>query len=133
MAPDLGSALDGLGRDVSGVAAVYLFGSHAEGTAAPDSDVDLAVLANRPLGAAERFDVQERIAARLGCDVDLVDLRAASTVMQAQIVSTGRVVLEADPGARARFETAAYSAYALLNEERAGILADIAARGSVYG
>ncbi len=62
-------------------------------------------------------------------DVGLVDLHATSTVMQAQIVSTGRVVLDADRGARARFETIAYSAYALLNEERAGI----AACGPVYG
>ena len=131
--PDLGPTLDRLGRDVPGLAAVYLFGSHGSAEARPGSDVDLAVLADRPLGPVERFDVQERLAACLGRDVDLVDLRSASTVMQARIVSTGRVVLDADPGERARFETVAYSAYALLNEERAGILADIAARGTVYG
>lgn len=100
--------------------------------ATPESDLDVAVLAARPLGSVERFDVQERLAVLAGCDVDLVDLRAASTVMQARVVSTGRVVVDADPGERARFETVAYSAYAMLNEERAGILAGIAACGTVH-
>ena len=131
--PDLAPLLDVLRASVPGLAAVYLFGSHAAGAATPASDLDLAVLAARPLGDLPRFDVQERLATRLGRDVDLVDLRAASTVMQAQVVATGRVLLDADPGERARFETVAYSAYAMLNEERAGILADIAARGTVYG
>lgn len=129
----LDAALDVLQRRVTGIAAVYLFGSAAAGVETPDSDLDLAVLANRPLAPLERFDVQEAVAAAIGRDVDLVDLRGASTVMQAQVVSTGRVVLDADPGTRARFETVAYSAYALLNEERAGILEDIATRGTVYG
>ncbi len=92
----LNMALDRLGCDVPGVAAVYLFGSHAAGGARPESAVDLAVLADRPLGAVERFTVQERVAAVLGCDVDLVDLRTASAVMQARTVAAGRVVL--DPG-----------------------------------
>ena len=131
--PDLAPLLDILRRDVPGVVAVYLFGSRASGTATPESDVDLAMLAGRPLGSVERFDVQERLAAAVRRDVDLVDLRSASTVMQSQVVSTGRVVLDVDPTARAHFETVVYSAYALLNEERAGILADVAARGSVYG
>ncbi len=132
--PDrLALALDVLRGRIPGLAAVYLFGSVADGTDTPASDLDLAVLAARPLDATERFDVQEAVAARLRRDVDLVDLRSASTVMQARVVSTGRVVLDADPGERTRFETVAYSAYAMLNEERAGILADIAARGTVYG
>ena len=57
--PDrLDAALDMLCRLVPDAAAVYLFGSTADGTATPESDVDLAVLAPRPLGPAERFDVQ---------------------------------------------------------------------------
>ena len=113
--------------------AAYLFGSAARGEDGPESDLDLAFLAERPVHSVERFNVQEAVAARVGRDVDLVDLPAASTVMQAQVVSTGRVVLEADPAERARFETVVYSSYAILNEERAGILADFAARGTVCG
>lgn len=130
--PALDDALGVLRARVPALLCVYLFGSAASGAAGPESDVDLAILAARPLGPVERFDVQEAVAARVGRDVDLVDLRAASTVMQAQIVSTGRVVLDTDPDERARFETVVYSSYAMLNEERAGILADVAARGTVY-
>ena len=102
--PDLDPTLDLLVRLVPDAAAVYLFGSHAAGTATPGSDLDLAVVATRPLGTVERFDVQERLAATLGRDVDLVDLHSASTVMQARVVSTGRCVariretVEADAG-----------------------------------
>ena len=125
--PDLRPLLD----RVPGVAAVYLFGSRAGGVARPDSDLDLAVLPPRPLGAVERFDVQEALAAALGLDVDLVDLLSASTVMRAEVLRTGRVVYDADPTARTFWETWTMSAYALLNEERAGILGDVRERGRV--
>lgn len=112
---------------------VYVFGSAAQGQPLrPDSDVDLAVLPARPLDAVARWDLQERLAALLHRDVDLVDLRSASTVMRVQVLRTGRVLYEANPGTRQRFEMHALSAYALLNEERAAILEDIHERGQVY-
>ena len=115
---------------VPGVAAVYAFGSRADGTARPDSDLD--VLAGAPLGPVERFDVQEALAAALGLDVDLVDLLSASTVMGAEVLRSGRVVLDLDPTARAFREVRAMSAYALLNEERREILHDVRQRGRVH-
>ena len=133
MPPDLSITLDALGARLPDVFAVYVFGSAVQGGTHAASDLDLAVVMPHPLDAVERFDVQEAVAAAIGRDVDLVDLGSASTVMQMQVVSTGRVVLERDAGARAAFETVVYASYALLNEERAGILADVAARGRVYG
>jgi len=129
--PPLDAALARLRETVPDLVAVYLFGS-AAGAMTAESDVDLAVLAARPLDSVARFDLQEGLALELRRDVDLVDLCAASTVMRAQVVSTGRVVLDLDPTARAFFEAHTLSAYALLNEERAGILEDIAARGRVH-
>lgn len=85
------------------VQALYLFGSVATGQDRSDSDVDLAVLAPRPLDQLSRWRLQESIAAELGRDVDLVDLRAASTVMQVQVLDTGRVLFEADASSRALF------------------------------
>ena len=117
---------------VPDVQAVYAFGSRAEGAARPDSDLDLAVLAARPLDPVDRFDVQEAVAAALGLDVDLVDLRSASTVMRVEVLRTGQVIHDVDPTARAFFETRVLSAYALLNEERRGILEDIRQRGRVH-
>lgn len=125
LAPILRAALPGL-------VAAYVFGSAARAENTPASDLDLAVLTDAPLDALARFDLQERLATLAGRDVDLVDLRAASTVMQAQVVHTGRVWLDADPPARRAFEVYVLSAYAALNEERAGLLADITARGRVH-
>lgn len=130
--PDLAPLIVALDGAVPGLVAVYAFGSAARGQTTPESDLDLAVLAGAPLDPLARFDLQERLAVLAGRDVDLVDLRAASTVMQAQIVHTGSVVRDADPPARAAFETRVFSAYAMLNEERAGLLDDIAARGRVH-
>ncbi|MDP3639211.1 MAG: HepT-like ribonuclease domain-containing protein [Azonexus sp.] len=69
--------------------AVYAFGSRQRGTAQPDSDLDLAVLV---AGYADPLDLWEtagKLSEIVGCPVDLLDFRAASTVMQYQILSTG--------------------------------------------
>jgi predicted nucleotidyltransferase len=113
--------------------AVYLFGSRARGDAHSGSDIDLAVLADARLEALARFEVQEQIASRLHCDVDLVDLRAASTVMRVRVLEHGIVLYERTAGPRQAFEATALSAYARLNEERRGIIDDIRQRGRVHG
>jgi len=80
--------------------------------------------------------VQEDLAARLGRDVDLVDLvdlRTASTVLAAQVLSHGQIVFDQDARARAEFEMVALAEYADLNDRRKGILDDIQQRGHVYG
>lgn len=111
----------------------YLFGSAARGEATPSSDVDIAVRAGRRIDAMTRFRLQEAIAARLGCDVDLIDLASASTVLRAQVLSDGRVFFERHPIERERFEMNVLSAYARLNEERRDILEDVRLRGTVHG
>lgn len=129
-APDV---LPGLADTVSGLIAVYQFGSTTQGGEHADSDLDLAILARRPLDNLDRWELQEDLAVQLRRDVDLVDLRAASTVMQVQVLSRGTVLGEWDRTARQRFEMQVYSAYALLNEERGGILDDVQTRGTIYG
>ena len=116
-----------------GLIAAYRFGSSAAGTTRPDSDVDLAILCARRLDPVARFELQEQVAGALRTDVDLVDLRAASTVMASQIVTTGVLLYEGDAPARHVFEDFVYGRYARLNEERRGILDRIAQEGSVYG
>ena len=115
------------------VVAVYLFGSYADGTSTADSDVDLAVLGPRPLPGEALIVAREALADRLRRDVDLIDLRRASTVLRAQVVSTSRLLLDLDSDARQRFETWVYSAYARLNEERRDILEQIRREGRIHG
>lgn len=118
---------------VPGLISVYQFGSTVRDNEHSESDLDLAVLAAQPLPNLERWELQEDLAVRLRRTVDLVDLRAASTVMQVQVIAQGDILVEEDRTARQRFEMNTFSSYALLNEERAGIIEDIQARGRVYG
>ncbi len=117
---------------VPGLIAVYRFGSQAHGIARPESDVDLAVLAQPALSPATRLGLRENLSLLLRRDVDLVDLRRASTVLRRQVVSTGECLFSAGDTRREQFETMAYTSYARLNEERREILDDIRTRGRVY-
>ncbi len=113
--------------------ALNRFGSQAKGTARPHSDIDLAVLTHTPIASLHRFELAQELATRLHRDVDLVDLRAASTVMRMQVLSTGTCLATFDDLARRTFEMYTYADYARLNEERRDILKGITARGLVYG
>ena len=130
---DCAAAVSAIREAIPGTIAVYLFGSRARGDAGRESDVDLAVLGPAPLDSLARFELQERIAVELHTSVDLVDLRSASAVLRVQVLEHGELLYEGDPGERARFEVAALSAYARLNEERRGILEDVARTGRVHG
>ncbi len=115
------------------VYAIYRFGSFERGDATPSSDVDIAVLARRPLDAVTRWEVAQTLASQLGRDVDLVDMRGATAVFRAQVLDHGSVLFDGAPRERALFETRAMSEYAHLNEERRDILRDIEARGTIHG
>jgi len=113
--------------------AVYRFGSSVGDATHAKSDVDLAVLAPRPLDPVRRFDLQAQLARALHRDVDLVDLHAASTVMRMQVISRGIALAVFDSAERDFFETYTYADYARLNEERKAILQQIERDGRVYG
>ena len=113
--------------------ALYLFGSRAQGCERLDSDLDLGVLVPGMAGAAELWDRAQELAVRFNLDVDLVDLRAASTVMQHQVVTSGRRLF-AVPGQEVdRFEIFVLKEMTDLNEARAGVMADIVREGRVHG
>lgn len=120
-------------KSAPGLIALYRFGSQVTGTARPDSDIDLAVLAHDPIPNMRRFELAQDLAAQLHRDVDLVDLRTATTVMRMQVLSNGTCLDAPDEPARREFEMYAYSDYARLNEERREILKRISASGLVHG
>ncbi len=111
---------------------VLLYGSWAAGRARKDSDVDVAFLSDAAANSYDVFLAGQELAVQLGRDVDLLDLSKASTVLKAQIVSRGRILYCGDEPRRMFFFMRALKEYAVLNEERAPILAEIAGRGSVY-
>ncbi len=115
-----------------GMLAVYAFGSRIQGSARPDSDLDLAVLVAGYADPLALWALAGELEEVAGCPVDLLDLRAASTVMQYQVITTGERWWRRDVQADL-FEAAVLSEKTELDTARAGLLADIAQRGSVHG
>ena len=76
--------------------------------------------------------ISQELAAKLGRDVDLIDLNQASTVFQAQIIHTGKVIYCIDDQKRQQFELKTLKMYKKLNEERFPVLKRIDGSGAVY-
>ena len=117
---------------VPNLLAIYAFGSRMQGTAQSDSDLDLAILVAGYADPLSLFNLAGDLADVAGCPVDLLDLRAGSTVMQYQIITTGQRWWARDTQA-ALFEAAALSEKTALDTARAGLLADIQQKGTIYG
>lgn len=119
-------------KKLPNVKAIYLFGSYDTPFKNKESDIDIAIIASSPINAVERWQVAEEIARFLKKDVDLIDLKDASTVMRFQIITSGKRLFCNDPFFCDMFETTAYSMYEKLNEERYELLEDIKKRGSIF-
>jgi len=111
--------------------AIYAFGSQVQGNANAQSDLDLAVLVAGYADPVALWDMSGSLADVAGCPVDLLDLRAASTVMQYQVITTGRRLWSAGLPTDL-FECFVLSEKTALDEARAPLLADIAATGKIY-
>ena len=101
-----------------GLEALWVFGSEAQGTARPDSDIDLAALfQGRPapldvLGS--RGDLEEI----LGREVDLVDLDRASPILAMQVLRHGRLLVDGNPKRRIAFFSRTLNLYDDLKIQR---------------
>ena len=73
-----------------------LFGSLAQGEGDRDSDLDLAIGADRPLNTHEKIQLIAVLAEALGRPVDLVDIYLAGEPLLGQIVTRGKKILGAD-------------------------------------
>ena len=124
--------LDMLLARVPDLLAVYAFGSRVQGGAGPQSDLDVAVLVAGYAEPLVLWSLSGDLADLAECPVDLLDMRAASTVMQHQILITGERWW-AGGGQVALYEAAILSEKTELDTARAGLLGDIRKRGSVYG
>ncbi|WP_307198164.1 type VII toxin-antitoxin system MntA family adenylyltransferase antitoxin [Neobacillus niacini] len=112
---------------------IILFGSTAKGNIHKDSDIDIAFLSDdKELDKYELFMIAQEIASELNRDVDLIDLNQASTVFQAQVVHTGKVIHCTDEQKKALYELKTFKMYAKLNEERTPILKNVDESGSIY-
>ena len=113
--------------------AVYLYGSFGTPEEWPDSDVDIALLLPplraRQAGSLVLHPLASELAELTGREVDLINARRVSTVLQKEIVMAQRRIHCADEYAADEFEMLTISYYVKLNEERAGIIAQALADG----
>ena len=123
--------IDRVRTRLEGLLALYAFGSRIQGNATAGSDLDLAVLVAGYADPVLLFDLAGQLADIAGCEVDLVDFRAASTVMQYQIITTGERWWQKDAQA-ALFEAMVLSEKTALDAARAALIQDIHQRGNIY-
>jgi len=112
---------------------IYLFGSAAKGKMGEESDIDIGFLSDNKISSYDIFMIAQELADQLDREVDLVDLNQASTVLQMQVVSSGKVIYFNNDTRRNLFEMVVFKKYARLNEERRVIIEKVKERGTVYG
>lgn len=101
--------LTDLDRAQPAVELVVLFGSAAKGRARPRSDLDIAVLGDRPVDLDALYLV---LVPRLGTDhLDLVDLSRAGPLLAFEVARHGRLLFERTPGAFRGFQALASRRY----------------------
>lgn len=83
-----------------GLDALWLYGSEAQGTAKPDSDVDLAALFRQRAEPLDVFDARTDLEEILHREVDLVDLDQTSPILGMQVLQHGQLLVDRDPGRR---------------------------------
>jgi predicted nucleotidyltransferase len=107
---------------------ILLFGSQANGTATENSDVDLGILLDGMADPVKSWENAQVLAAQLGRDVDLVDLRAATTILQKEAIMNGCWIWQQSALACDQFELQVIAMYQQLQYDRRDILEDIKRR-----
>lgn len=82
-----------------GLKLAILYGSAVTRKMRAGSDIDIAVLFDRPLSVEQKMMLMSRLERKLQRDVDLVDLFSLSGTILKQALRQGRVLIQTKPGA----------------------------------
>jgi len=112
--------------------AIYVFGSYADSSYRPDSDVDIAILANE-LQPKEMWNLKGDISKKVNKDVDLVSLNSVGRVLQYEILWKGIRIYEKDAESIAMKEMRILSLCNEYLEQTQELAEEIVRSGKVYG
>jgi predicted nucleotidyltransferase len=125
-----------LRRHFPSLQAIYLYGSYGTPDEHSQSDVDVGVLLPHAIAKAHptlwRSDARLELERALRRDIDLVNMRLVSTVLQKEIIAADRCIACADRAAVDEFEMLVLFFYQKLNEERRDIVEAFLASGRAY-
>ena len=75
------------------ISLAYIFGSQVDGTATPESDIDIAFLSKLTTPNIRHFDIAQELTERFNLNVDLVDLREAGALLKTEIIMKGHLLV----------------------------------------
>lgn len=125
--------IDELKASLIDLEGVYLFGSRNTGDFNDSSDWDFAFLSRKGFNDETTWEFKTLLESKFDTNIDLVDLYEANTILQIQVLKTGKLVWIGDDIKVKHFEYLTLSYYQKLNDERAEILKDVELRGNIYG
>ena len=111
---------------------VWIYGSFAHGCARRDSDLDIAILPDRPIDAWKRLERAQDVAERVHREVDLVDLSTVSDLLRHEVVTGGLRAVARDPEHCDMFELVSVAKFLDQSLMLREWMKEIKERGSVY-
>ena len=102
--------------------AIYVYGSSARADDGPASDIDIAVLLPPHSAIPDKLGLMAQIAAAVGRDVDIVDLRRANLDLVHAVLLEGRALLIQNTDETLGWEAERMTDYALFNPRRSDII-----------
>lgn len=101
---------------------IYIFGSMVKNRVRNDSDIDIAILTEKQIDEYKLYMISQQLADELKREVDIVDLKNASTVFKAEILRTGKLIYNSDNPEKMHFQLGILQDYVFLNERRQEII-----------
>jgi predicted nucleotidyltransferase len=101
---------------------IYIFGSMVKNRVRNDSDIDIAILTEKQIDEYKLYMISQKLADELKREVDIVDLKNASTVFKAEILRNGKLIYNSDNQEKMHFQLGILQDYVFLNERRQEII-----------